>query len=274
MLERIRTLSCSTVEVNDGDYQDGDGFWVCGKCGTRKEGEYEFVWGLSRVPVMCKCRAEESERKRERMRRIQDTVKRQYMIADGMEDIGYRNRTFAADDSADSGQSLICRDYLANWETHQRTGTGLLLYGDVGTGKTFYACCIANALIDKGCDVYVTNFPSLLDKLQSGERFRTMDRIRDVDLLCIDDLGVERDTPTAIEYVYKVIDTRYRSSRPLVVTTNLSVHAMQSADTKYLRIYDRVLGMCQIRARFSGPSRRIRRADKTPIATQPEFPWR
>lgn len=62
-------------------------------------------------------------------------MKRQYVIADGMEDIGYRNRTFAADDSADSGQSLICRDYLANWETHQRTGTGLLLYGDVGTGK-------------------------------------------------------------------------------------------------------------------------------------------
>ena len=41
------------------------------------------------------------------------------------------------------------------------------------------------------------------------------------DLLIIDDLGVERSTEYAMEQMFFVIDSRYRSRRPMIITTNL-----------------------------------------------------
>ena len=48
-----------------------------------------------------------------------------------------------------------------------------------------------------------------------------------------------------LEQVYSVIDSRYRSRRPLIVTTNLTLQQIQNpTDTAYARIYDRLLEMC------------------------------
>ena len=55
-----------------------------------------------------------------------------------------------------------------------------------------------------------------------------------------------------LEQVYSVIDSRYRSRRPLIVTTNLTLQQIQNpTDTAYARIYDRLLEMCAP-VRFTG----------------------
>ena len=36
--------------------------------------------------------------------------------------------------------------YVENWKEAYKSNIGLLLFGDVGTGKSFFAGCIANAL--------------------------------------------------------------------------------------------------------------------------------
>ena len=52
-------------------------------------------------------------------------------------------------------------------------------------------------------------------------------------------------TEYGLEQVYNVIDSRYRSRKPLIVTTNLSLTELQNPqDTAHARIYDRVLEMC------------------------------
>lgn len=64
-------------------------------------------------------------------------------------------------------------------------------------------------------------------------------------LLIIDDLGAERGTEYAVENVFNVIDRRYRSGKPLIITTNLHISMLtneQSLDKK--RIYDRILELC------------------------------
>ena len=64
-------------------------------------------------------------------------------------------------------------------------------------------------------------------------------------LLIIDDLGAERGTEYAVENVFNVIDRRYRSGKPLIITTNLHLSMLtneQSLDKK--RIYDRILELC------------------------------
>ena len=56
---------------------------------------------------------------------------------------------------------------------------------------------------------------------------------------------MERGTEYGLEQVYNVIDSRYRSRKPLIVTTNLSHTELQNPqDTAHARIYDRVLEMC------------------------------
>ena len=56
---------------------------------------------------------------------------------------------------------------------------------------------------------------------------------------------MERGTEYGLEQVYNVIDSRYRSNKPLITTTNLMLEQMQHPqDTAHARIYDRMLEMC------------------------------
>ena len=124
---------------------------------------------------------------------------------------------------------------------------GLLLWGDVGSGKSYLAGAIANALIDQEIAVRMTNFSAIMNDLSGTFEGRNqyLDRLCSFPLLILDDFGMERGTEYGLEQVYSVIDGRYRSEKPLIVTTNLTLAEMRNAsDTAHRRIYDRVLDMC------------------------------
>lgn len=55
--------------------------------------------------------------------------------------------------------------YVNNWQQVKAENLGLLFWGDVGTGKSFLAACIANGLLDQGVSVMMTNFTRILNKL-------------------------------------------------------------------------------------------------------------
>ena len=58
-------------------------------------------------------------------------------------------------------------------------------------------------------------------------------------------LEMERGTEYALEQIYNIVDSRYRSQKPLIVTTNLTLAEIQyPQDTAHARIYDRLLEMC------------------------------
>ena len=65
------------------------------------------------------------------------------------------------------------------------------------------------------------------------------------DILIIDDLGVEHNTEYSTEQISSIIDTRYRSGKPLIVTTNLKLDELKHpSDLAHARIYDRILERC------------------------------
>ena len=92
---------------------------------------------------------------------------------------------------------------------------GLLLYGPVGTGKSYTAACIANALMEKEIPVVMTSFVKILQDIQMMNKGESgyLDTLNAARLLIIDDLGAERDTVYALEKVYNVIDSRIRKNR-------------------------------------------------------------
>ena len=113
--------------------------------------------------------------------------------------------------------------------------------------KTFYAACIANALIDHGRSAKMTNFSAIINKLQESfdGRQRFLDKLNRFDLLIIDDLGIERESEYMQEQVYNIIDARYKARRPLIVTTNISLDEIKNPKSvQRQRIYDRILHFC------------------------------
>lgn len=108
--------------------------------------------------------------------------------------------------------------------------------------------------MEKEVPVRMTNFASVLNDLTSSFEGRNeyIAQLCRSPLLIIDDFGMERGTEYGLEQVYNVIDSRYRSRRPLIVTTNIPLHDLQHPqDTPHARIYDRLLEMCAP-IRFSG----------------------
>ena len=235
-------------EPEENEYiNQEDGLIYCSICKTPKEKIYPFMGGYKRFPIACKCREEEMERKKleeekmERLRRIER------LRCVGMQDERMQQYTFE-NDKGYCSKMYLARNYVDNFEKLKHEGRGLLLWGPTGAGKTFFAACIANALIEREISVYMTNFSTVINKLTgifSDEKNAFISDISSKELLVIDDLGIERSTEYATEQVYNVIDTRYRSGKPMIVTTNISLNDLKNPkDLMHKRIFDRVLEIC------------------------------
>lgn len=143
----------------------------------------------------------------------------------------------------------LSQKYVNRFDEMQIKNQGLLFYGSVGTGKTFMAACIANALLNKAIAVVMTSFVKILQNVQSFDdvtsEMKIMQALNRAKLLVLDDLGAERTTDYALEKVYNIVDSRYRAGKPMILTTNLSLAQMQAAtDVRYARIYDRIFEVC------------------------------
>jgi len=246
------------------DYYDENGYLVCGKCHTRKQRDVTFPTlngeqkKTVRVEKACECKKKE----REESLRKQSEWRLESLRRDGIIDPLYSQYLFEKDDNRAFEISQVCRRYVENWKEMLKENIGILFYGGVGTGKTFLACCIANALIEKFIPAHVTNFPRILNDLQGYKKNEKpqeiIDKLNRYKLLVIDDLGVERDTAFSVEQVYNVIDSRYRTGMPVIISTNLSIEDFKTPPSlAHARIYDRVLEMCPIRLKLTGESRRI-----------------
>ena len=228
------------------DYTE-DGLLYCGKCHTRKQCRIELFGQERIVPCLCKCGVEKREAEEEERKRRERLMDIRRMRDLGFADAEMQNWTFERDDGQNEQISQAARKYVENFEEMKKRGQGLLLFGEVGTGKTFISACIANALIDKGYSCLVTNFARLVNTLSGmfeGKQ-NYIDNLNNFDLLVIDDLASERDTEYMGEIVQNIIDSRYRAGLPLIITTNLTSEELKKpAEIRKKRIYSRLFEMC------------------------------
>ena len=94
-------------------------------------------------------------------------------------------------------------------------------------------------------DVYKRQILNRLTGMFSEDRSEFIASFDEYDLLIIDDLGVERSTEYAMEQMFFVIDSRFRSRKPMIITTNLKLSELKNPpDLAHARIYDRILERC------------------------------
>ena len=268
MLEAVVRTARANAPVQPDDYTDEEGFLCCGKCRTRKEAEIEIKDKniKIKVPVSCRCRAEQIRRDEEEQKKKDDMRLIRQLKEQSLMDERLKKATFSSFVTTEhNARNLkLCRRYAEHFDEMLAKDQGLLMYGPVGTGKTFAAACIANHLLDLSIPVVMTSFVKLLDTMQSfkDEDSALISKLNRAKLLIIDDLGAERSTDFALEKVYNIIDSRYRSKRPIILTTNLSLEEMkQSVDTRYMRIYDRIFELCYP-MKFTGQSWRKTEASR------------
>lgn len=243
MFDFMVEQSKANIPTSESDYISEDGLLYCGKCKTKKQTEVTFLGITKRPFCVCKCEAERRAAEEQRLlleKRIEELKERGFINSEML------TKTFANDDMSNPKITRAMQNYVENFPQLRKEGKGLLLYGNVGTGKTYAACEVANELINRGYPVKVTNFAEIINDLQATfEKQEYIERLNDNALLVIDDLGIERDTAFAKEQVYNVIDSRYRAGLPMIITTNLTIDKIKNInEIEYKRIYERILEKC------------------------------
>lgn len=232
--------------IRDGDYVGENGLWYCGACNTPKQIAITVLGAVYKPFCNCECEKQRLATEEEHKKQLEFKNRVKELRRSGFPDTDMLQWTFANDDMENEQITKAMRRYVDNFPELRKQGKGLLLYGNVGRGKTYAACEVANALIDKGYSVLVTNFSRVLNTLQSTyEKQEYIDSLNGYALLVIDDLGIERSTEYAKEQVYNIIDARYRANLPMIITTNLSIDKIKNpTDIETGRIYDRIIEKC------------------------------
>lgn len=137
--------------------------------------------------------------------------------------------TFEAGGSPKQADALaLCRDYAEQFEQHLRVGRGLLLLGNVGTGKTHLACAIVQHVV-RTFEAYavVTSAAEIcrvvrgsFGKAAGYSDLDVLDELAGPDLLVIDEIGVQSASDFAPGVLGDVIDRRYQQLRPTILVSN------------------------------------------------------
>lgn len=248
-LTGVLPISESGAErLAEGDHIGEDGLVYCGKCGSRKQLRVKFGDKTHVVRCVCKCESKELEEKKrqeeyeEQMRRI-NRLKEASMM-----DKKYREVTFDKYEVREENKKVfeMAKKYADKFQDMYKKNQGLLLYGPVGTGKSFTAACIGNYLLNNAKPVIMTSFVKILQDVWENDReAEYITILNSASLLIIDDLGTERETDYALEKVYNIIDSRVRANKPMIITSNLELNdMMECEDIRKKRIYDRILECC------------------------------
>ncbi len=106
----------------------------------------------------------------------------------------------------------------------------IVLMGIYGTGKTHLAAAIGRYRAALGDDPIFTVVPDLLDHLRATfsptstvSYDSIFNQVRTTKLLILDDLGTQNATPWAREKLYQVLNYRYETKLPTVITTSATL---------------------------------------------------
>ncbi len=127
----------------------------------------------------------------------------------------------------------------------------LLMVGLSGCGKTHIAAAIGNGCLQRGIPALFVIVPDLLDHLRATYQPDTditydqlFEQVRNAPVLILDDLGTESGTAWAQEKLFQIINYRYNSRLPTVITTNVPLRRMDDrlrarlTDPGLVRVYD------------------------------------
>lgn len=207
--------------------------------------------GIKRwVQPICKCEAD--RKKAELNRIIQAKEENEVRTLFSISNMGDKYLTASFDNfkhrpSAENAYT-IAKHYAENFSEYGPES--IMLWGDVGNGKTHLAAAVHNYLTANGKIVVFISMPELLSKIRATfnhnnpeTESQIMKALVICDLLIIDDLGAEKTSDWVQEIVFQMFDARCRREKPIMTTSNLNPKELPMQIGK--RVSDRLLEMSQ-----------------------------
>ncbi len=217
----------------------------CTNCGDRG------IYMSGSVAVICKCMEKKALMNRLRFAQLTDPMRKYTFESFNLE---YYPRH-----KLDNGRSyneiarltLQAAQRFVQEVAKSRNPDGLFITGPVGTGKTYLACCIANALLDKDIAVLFVVVPDFLDQIRSTYGTQNTEQseleilgvAKSAPVIILDDLGAHHYTEWGRQKIYSLVNHRLNYNLPIVVTSNISLENL----SEYLgeRTTSRLFQMCR-----------------------------
>lgn len=203
-----------------------------------KHGDFELVktfYGLTNKFIKSGCPTCSAEREAEELARKQrdeqEAKERRYaaFLNDTGIPLRFQSRDFAGfvADTPEKQKALeVSQSYVANFEDNRRDGKGMVFSGKPGTGKSHLCAAIIKAIHPKFFGRYITVM-DLMRAIRStwkrdSEKTETdvLDYFVGLELLVIDEIGVQYGTESEQHILFDVLDLRYREMKPTILITN------------------------------------------------------
>ena len=197
-----------------------------------------------------KCKAE-NKLKLEHERSMKEQIQAQMRIEARLNKAGipirFRERTlqnFIAVTPAQTTALTRARDFVENFDENYKTGRTLILSGNPGTGKSHLAIAIAQAIMPKHTALYINALDAIRmirdtwRKDSETSELQVLELLGSIDLLVIDEVGVQYGTENEQMLMFDIINRRYRDSKPMILLTNLGTKGFSEYLTE--RSYDRL----------------------------------
>lgn len=141
----------------------------------------------------------------------------------------FRGKTlnnYLADTDAKIEALATAKSIVENWTEHRKAGTAVVFSGNPGTGKSHLAIAILQVVMETGTGMYL-NVLDLVRMVRDTWR-RTgqsesdmLNTLGGLDLLVIDEVGVQYGTDGEQVILFDVLNRRYLDFRPTILLTNL-----------------------------------------------------
>ena len=235
------------VDIEDLPYKKLS-LGICNKCNTEK---FHCISEDGSIDFITPCDCEIAKENDERSNRLTDSIYGRKRIERNKSLCGLKKRDIEEINTIryiTNSYNIEAYNELIKYgdEFSNKTSRGYYICGTTGTGKSLLVKRLAAKLLNKGYSVLFTTSVDLLTNIRKRIKepnLRDLARYAiDVDLLILDDFGVERGNDWETEELLKIFECRWGMSKPIVFTSNLSLEQVKKKYDKHGRIYSRILG--------------------------------
>lgn len=247
--------SAKAGNIHDGNYTyiGDDGLRRCKVCGKKLETILHFnspalkhMDGM-KVNCICLCDKEKIEKAHKEMQTLEKQSESPLRRAECFKSKEMQGMTLAKDDNQNPDVSKMIKNFISSYSMNVLRGKakGLFIYGTYGTGKSFFAACIANALIDKGYSVRMgTGADFEAEIFGAQDKAAAYQKFLDYDLLILDDFASERKSDYMYEVLYNIVNDRYNTHKTMIFTSNMTTEETGNpTDPRIRRIMSRIWEM-------------------------------